>query len=210
MSQKCLRHPEKEAIGRCRYCGRHLCAACVVFNSRDKLFSCTRESDCMAYQEAQPNPIEIRLMEAALKKYHRRLSEVLEELGEAGKVFQETSARINLGAPESELVSRITNDVNKIVRIAGYCAYKLAEEGMALLSLIAIKSSLLKSICEQSGSSVSFHVQDYINKINDLEPMIRQTLDDMAPFSTLESRKIIESVCQRAATRRERKSYEEG
>jgi hypothetical protein len=200
MTQKCYKHAENDAIGTCRYCGRHLCTECIIFNKKGKYYHCKKESDCMAYQESQLDPMEankkIRANEATLEKYVQRLSEVIEELGEIRKMFEESAARMNPRESESELMRQITNEVNRN-RISGFCAYKLAEESMALLSLIAIKVIFLKDTYEQLGSSTRqqklTHLQNYMNEV---EPIIRQTLDDMAPYSTLDSQKIIESMCR--------------
>ena len=205
MTRKCYKHPENEAIGTCRYCGRHLCTECIIFNKKGKYYHCKKEGDCMAYQESQPDPTEankkISANEAILEKYVQRLSEVLQELGEIGKMFEESAAQINPRESETELMRQITNEVNQN-RISGFCAYKLAEEGMALLSLIAIKAFSLKDMYEQSDDLTRqkklTHLQNYVNEV---EPIIRQTLNDMAPYNTLDSKKIVESMHQRFMTK---------
>ena len=49
IKEKCHNHPEKNSIGTCRYCGRYLCAECLVEGKG--YYYCKNEEDCMRCQE---------------------------------------------------------------------------------------------------------------------------------------------------------------
>lgn len=144
--------------------------------------------------------------ESALDRYARRLSEVEEELAELGKFLEEldesANERFDPSASEQETYTQVTEKVYNL-RIPAFCAIKLAEEGLALLNLIAVRIASLRSIYEQSTSSPKLQkLADLKNHVDEVEPILRKTLDDLAPYSTLDARKIIESVCQRITTAR--------
>lgn len=140
----------------------------------------------------------LNVEEAALEKYVRRLSEVQDELSEIGTIFESSIASLDINASQHQLLEQITLAVNKI-RIPGFCAYKLAEEGLVLLNLIAVGSLSLRKVYEQSGNSSQLkklsHLQDLIDTT--IEPLMRQTLEEMTPYSTMDGRKIIESIAAR-------------
>jgi len=75
---------------------------------------------------------------------------VQEELSEMGKSLQASADRVNPNQPQEQLLSQIRNETNK-VRIPGFCAYKLAEEDLALLQLMSVKIILLRQAYENEG-----------------------------------------------------------
>lgn len=75
-----------------------------------------------------------------LEQYTRRLQEVLEEAEEVGKHFDLAAmkAHFQVCSSDEDLRARIAPWVNEI-RVPGFCAYALAEEGLTLLNLIAVR-----------------------------------------------------------------------
>ena len=141
--------------------------------------------------------------ELALGKYIRRLSEVQEELSEIGKILQASADRVNPNQPQEQLLSQITNELNR-VRIPGFCAYKLAEEGLALLRLISVKIMLLRQAYENEGNHAEVERMDQLGEQieNSHEPLMLRTLEEMKPYSTMDAKKIIGSIPLRARNQR--------
>jgi hypothetical protein len=137
------------------------------------------------------------LDDSALDRYFKRLIEVQEELGMLGKIFEESARRMKKGWPEKEIEKRIVEEVNRM-RIPGFCAYHLAEEGMALLNLIAVKITLLRKKYEQSANSTRLEGLTKMQKrAEEAEFLMRQTLEAMEPYSTLDAQKIFESTARK-------------
>lgn len=47
---QCAVHPEREVIGKCKYCGRELCNKCLTY-SDSGYYSCKNGEACLSYQE---------------------------------------------------------------------------------------------------------------------------------------------------------------
>jgi hypothetical protein len=134
------------------------------------------------------------LDESALDRCIKRLIEVQEELGTVGIIFEDSAARMKKGWPEQEIEKRIVEEANRI-RIPGFCAYHLAEEGMALLNLIALRVTLLrKGYTNSKRLQKLTEMQKYVEEV---EPFMRQTLKSMEAYSTLDAHKIVESIARK-------------
>ncbi|MFX0202192.1 MAG: hypothetical protein ACFFCW_39270 [Candidatus Hodarchaeota archaeon] len=134
------------------------------------------------------------LDESALDRCIKRLIEVQRELGRLGIIFEQSAARMEKGWPEQEIEKRIVEEANRI-RIPGFCAYHLADEGMALLNLIALRITLLRKGCANSKRLQKLtEMQEYAEEV---EPFMRQTLKAMEPYNTLDARETIESLARK-------------
>jgi hypothetical protein len=158
-----------------------LCEECLSTNRQGKSY-CTKEDDCLAYQEDQSpagdpiSPIVAYLMdEYSLDVQVKRVSEILEELGE---------------------LRGLREEVEGDQRIPGYCAYKLAEEAAALTGLIAFRVDFMRKEYERSGDSRPLErakeARDFLDQ--EAEPTIREFLGWTKPYSSLEASELLESV----------------
>jgi hypothetical protein len=181
MDLLCNHHPDREAAGTCCYCDRPLCEECLSTNKQGKSF-CRREDDCLAYQEdespaSEPtSPIVAYLTdEYSLDAQVKRVSEILEELGELRELLE---------------------DVEGDQRIPGYCACKLAEEADALASLITFRVDFMRKEHELSGDSQPLQrakeARDFIDR--EAEPTIREALGWAKDYSALEASELLESI----------------
>jgi len=86
--QQCFNHPEIEAKGICRYCGRHLCSECMTPGG-----SCKDASDCMAYKSAEY--IEPRSMLEDSMAIPQEVMEIISDYGETlDMLAEERSGRL--------------------------------------------------------------------------------------------------------------------
>ncbi len=138
---------------------------------------------------------DIKADELALEKYIRRLSEVGEELGKIGRILERSADRVNPNLAEEQLTHQILDELNSI-RIPGFCAYKLAEEGLILLNLISVKIILLRQAYEKAGNRPQIEkmrrLREHIETLH--EPLMHTTLQEMRPYSTMDPKKIMESI----------------
>ena len=67
MAEKCYNHPQYDAMGTCRYCGRLLCSDCLA--KGEGYYYCKNEDDCLTFQEKQSDTSSITVKkEAAVRK----------------------------------------------------------------------------------------------------------------------------------------------
>lgn len=141
-------------------------------------------------------------LEESLDNEARRLTEILNELGRIGKILEESATRVDPEAPEEELLKVITLEINR-TRVPGFCAYNLAEEALSLLKLLSVRIALLERNKEKSRDAKLQRKLDNLKEIiNETEPKVRQTIEQMKPWSGMEGKKIAEAIAARAAARR--------
>ncbi|RLB82444.1 MAG: hypothetical protein DRH17_05930 [Deltaproteobacteria bacterium] len=138
---------------------------------------------------------------SSLDRYLRRLLEVQKELGEIGNFLKESASHIKPQAPEKDFMKQIAEEVNKQM-IPGFRAYYLAQEGMALLKLIAITIAVFKSNTAAENTEQRQNLEVLSKYIDEAELLLRQTLDSMEPYKTLDSNKIVEAIAARMAERK--------
>lgn len=188
MDLRCHHHPGRQAVGTCCYCERPLCEECLTTNRPGKSY-CRREDDCLAYQDelsspGEPtSPVVAYLMdEFSLDAQVRRVSEILEELGELKGLLEDVG-----GDREPDPCDP---------RIPGFCACKLAEEAVALLGLISLRIGFIQKEYEPSGGSGSLEraneVKDFIER--EAEPKIREHLAWAQPYASLDASEILASI----------------
>lgn len=133
-------------------------------------------------------------MEVLLEKEFRRLLEILEDLGHIGTELEKTGEIVNLKASEEVLGQQLVDHIN-VIRIPGYCAYQLTQEAIILLYLLAVKVQSLRPIYKKAGDSKNLKkLDEYEVAVNQAEPEIRRLIENLKPYSTLESKNIVESI----------------
>ncbi len=136
-------------------------------------------------------------METCLEKELKRLLEILEDLGHNAAEFEKNSITVKsiLNLQDPEVKSQQLVDQLNFIRIPGYCAYQLTQEAVILLHLMSVKISSLRPIYKESGDSVKLaKLNQYEAAVNQVDPEIRRSIETLALFSTLDSRKIMDSI----------------
>ncbi len=177
MDHPCHHHADREASGTCCYCDRPLCEECLLTNRLGKSF-CRREDDCLAYQDELSSPaepaspiVDYLIDELSLDAQVKRVSEILEELGELKGLLEDLEGD---GQP-----------LEIDPRIPGFCAHKLTEEAVALSGLISLRVEFIRKEQELSGSSVpperANEVQGFLEQ--EAGPKILEYQDWTKPYS---------------------------
>lgn len=195
MTEKCYHHPERNVVATCRYCGRYLCDECLVHNKKAKYYSCKDTQDCLTCQESQSTGGDAYMQdhEAVLKNLDKdlhRLVEIMERMGEIGAIFEREGAKASPQS-DSDALLYINDSVNK-VRILGFFAYHLAQEGLSLLHVLAVSCAIGKQSC--GGSSERF--DGILKHIDEVEPVLRQAAYDMESYTSMNP---IEALASRFA-----------
>ncbi len=137
-----------------------------------------------------------------LYKSLRRLSEVQEELEAIRKQFEKSYSQTK-STDSEEILKRMVAQADEL-KIPGFRAYHLAQEGMALLSLVSVSTSSLTKFNSSLDVPKRFQKIDSLKKCTrDLEPIFHQTLIDMEPYKALDSNMIIESIASKIAKTKE-------
>ena len=181
MAVRCCHHPDREAAGTCCYCDRALCEECLSTNKEGKCF-CRREEECLDYQDGllssgeAASPIVAYLIdERTLDAQMKRLSDILDELGE---------------------LEGLLEDVEADPMIPGFCACKLAEEADALLSLISLRADFICREPELSGGGAMLDrakdVQGFLAQ--EAAPKIREHLDRAGPYAGRDGSELLASM----------------
>lgn len=182
MTEKCHDHPERNAVATCRYCGRYLCDECLVHNKKAKYYSCKDTQDCLTCQDSQSAGGDVYMQDrkALLKNLDKdlqRLVEIMERMGEIGAIFEREGA-IASPQSDSDALLYINDSVNK-VRIPGFFAYHLAQEGLSLLHVLALSCAIGKESCGDSPE----RFDGILKHIDEVGPVLRQTAYDMEPYT---------------------------
>jgi hypothetical protein len=192
MDRQCHHHPDRQAAGTCCYCDRPLCDECLFTNRQGKSF-CRREDECLAYQDSLSSPgepaspvIECLVDEFTLDAQVRRLSEVLEELGELKRLIEHADRTLPTddGSPKDS--AEPVHPLEADPRIPGFCAYELAEEAAALLGLIAFRIEVIRKEQELSESPLLLEktneVQGFLE--GEAEHRVREYREWVEPFTS--------------------------
>lgn len=160
----------------------------------DKIFKKSKSKNS-AFQEGKqafPNNIPIYLN---LDKHFHRLLEIEEALGEIGSIFEHIATVIDPSEDNAVLMKKIAETANKL-RIPGFFAYHLAQEGFSLLHI-------LSAICAIAKKNKSFkkiaHLDTIVSHIDKVEPTLRQTLNDMEPYKNMDAKEAVEVLAVRFA-----------
>ena len=130
---------------------------------------------------------------SAIDRHMRRLLEIQDELGEMAPIFTDISGQtdrssFDLEDYESDYVSR----VNKL-RVPGFYAYRLAEEGLIIIQLLAVRKTLINENDNKSEREKQYlarldGIEEFVNKA---EEILKLTLDDMKPYRTLRGEDVV-------------------
>jgi hypothetical protein len=128
-----------------------------------------------------------------LDKHFHRLLEIEEALGEIGAIFNRESAKTS-PQNSSDALRYIADSVNKL-RIPGFFAYHLAQEGLSLLHVVAASCATGK----QSGGGSTEKLDRVLKHIDEVEPVLRKALYDMEPYKSMDAKEAIEVIAARIA-----------
>ncbi len=141
-------------------------------------------------------------LEKSLDNEARRLSEILDEIGLIGKILEDSAIRVDPKAPQEELLKSITIEIKR-TRVPGFCAYNLAEEAFSLLKLLSARIALLE---RDKGKSRDANLQRKLDSLKEIinyaEPNVRETVEQMMPWSSMDGKKIAEAIAARAAAKK--------
>lgn len=130
-----------------------------------------------------------------------RLLQIENSLSEIGTIFE--TVGISAIPEDTASMNRfIEESVNKL-RIPGFFAYHLAQEGLSLLHLIAAACAIAR---QSGGRDVSERIDKIVVHIDEVEPMLRKTLYDMEPYKSMSANEAIEDIAKRLAHRNTRES----
>lgn len=130
---------------------------------------------------------------ASLDSHIQRFLEIQEALGEIGTIFESVGDEM---AWETNPSEQICQSFNKL-RIPGFFAYHLAQEGISLLNVIAASVALVKKDIEASEK-----LKAVLSTIEESEPILRQTVYDMEPYKSMDAKEAIQLIAARTAERR--------
>ncbi len=136
--------------------------------------------------------------ESKLDRCVRRLSEIMEELGEVGLFLEKSSAAMaecgRKAKSEEELLEKLKNEIRE-TKVPGFCGVKLLQEASTLIDMIGVRISYLRGL----GPGINTRKLDSIEKFirEKLQPILTVSFKEMAHFGTLDEKKILETILAR-------------
>jgi hypothetical protein len=130
-------------------------------------------------------------------KHVKRLSEIEDAIGEIGLIF-EREGSLRSKPDEKNSLEDIVESIKR-VRFPGFLAYHFAQEGIALLHIIAAICEFQK---ESSQSSDSRKIDAVLNHIDKIEPNLRGTMKEMEPYQSLNLEETLEIMGTRFIERK--------
>jgi len=121
---------------------------------------------------------------SAIERYVGRLNEIHNELEEIGSVFTNSANQMKLDNSQDPLEQTVSSMNN--LRVPGYCAYKLAEEGLILLHLLSVRMATVEN--SEELSEAERHIVEYIDEA---EEKFNLTLESMTPYKTGKTEDVI-------------------
>ena len=136
--------------------------------------------------------------ESKLDRCVRRLSEIMEELGEVGLFLEKSSAAMaeygRKVKSEKELLEELKNEIRK-TKIPGFCGVKLLQEASALIDMIGVRISYLRGLGEGVNTKKIDTIEKFIRE--KLQPILTVSFKEMAHFGTMDEKKILETILAR-------------
>jgi len=136
--------------------------------------------------------------EAKLDRCVRRLSEIMEELGDVGVFLEKSSAAMaehgRKSRSDEELLEKLKNEIRE-TKVPGFCGVKLLQEASALIDMIGVRISYLRGL----GTGINTKKIDSVEKFirEKLQPILAVSFKEMAHFGTLDEKKILETILAR-------------
>jgi hypothetical protein len=128
-----------------------------------------------------------------LEKHLRRLLEIEQTLGEIGDIFSSESGQTISTAKADDPLHKISEMVNRL-RVPGFFAYHLAQEGLVLLNVIAASAAFTKKNVGESSK-----INTIVSHIDEAEEMFRQAIHEMEPYRSMDAKEAIETIVARMA-----------
>lgn len=133
---------------------------------------------------------------AALESSFSRLREVCDECGRIGKFLDEVSESEVPIDPE-KLVAEIES-----CRVPGFIGYKLAVEAVTLLELVSIRVAVIQTEDGRHRNGGRETNLAYMKRfVDEAEPLVRATLESMSIWKSLDGKRMVEKVAEKARTR---------
>jgi len=131
---------------------------------------------------------------SAIERYVGRLSEIHYELEEIGSVFTNSANHIKLDDSQDPL-EQTASSMNNL-RVPGYCAYKLAEEGLILIHLLSVRMGTLENSEElsEAESQYASKLDGIVEYIDEAEEKFNLTLESMTPYKTGKTEDVITGI----------------
>lgn len=137
-----------------------------------------------------------------LDKHFDRLLQIEEMLGEIGAIFEreilKTSPQSN-----SDTLSNINDYVNK-VRIHGFFAYHLAQEGLSLMHILTASCAIVKKY----GAGSTKKSDQVLQHIHEVDVLFHKASYDMEPYKSMNANEAIEVIAARITEKK--KASEKG
>jgi superfamily II RNA helicase len=138
--------------------------------------------------------------EEKLDRCVRRLSEIMEELGEVGLFLEKSSAAMaDYGKKvksEEELLGKLRDEIRE-TKVPGFCGVKLLQEATALIDIIGIRISYLRSLTGGVNTKKIDAIEKFIRE--KLQPILTVSFKEMAHFGTMDEKKILETILARGS-----------
>ena len=136
--------------------------------------------------------------ESKLDRCVRRLSEIMEELGEVGVFLEKSSAAMaeygRKSRSNEELLEKLKNEIRE-TKIPGFCGVKLLQEASALIDMIGVRISYLRGLGEGVNTKKIDTIEKFIRE--KLQPILTVSFKEMAHFGTMDEKKILETILAR-------------
>jgi superfamily II RNA helicase len=138
--------------------------------------------------------------EEKLDRCVRRLSEIMEELGEVGLFLEKSSAAMaEYGKKiksEEKLLEKLRDEIRE-TKIPGFCGVKLLQEATALIDIIGVRISYLRGLGEGVNTRKIDSIEKFIRE--KLQPILTVSFKEMAHFGTMDEKNILETILARGS-----------
>ncbi|HPC74504.1 MAG TPA: hypothetical protein P5551_07255 [Syntrophales bacterium] len=133
--------------------------------------------------------------EEKLDRCVRRLSEIMEELGEVGLYLEKSNAAMaDYGKKiktEEELLEKLREEIRE-TKIPGFCGVKLLQEATALIDVIGVRIFYLRGLAVGVNTKKIEAIERFIRE--KLQPILTVSFKEMAHFGTMDEKKILETI----------------
>ncbi len=136
-----------------------------------------------------------------VRSHFRRLIEIEQALTELAPLFRESGLQL-AGAGNAAARGDALPEYVGRVRIAGFFAYGMAREGIELLRLTAAAAGLEQAVSDTAGparAGAAEEVDQVLRHLEEIGPLLQQTLRDMEPYRELDSAQTLEKIAARLA-----------
>ncbi len=136
-----------------------------------------------------------------VRSHFRRLIEIEQALTELAPLFRESGLQL-AGAGNAAARGDVLAEYVGRVRVAGFFAYGMAREGIELLRLTAAATGLEQSVSDTAGparAGATEEVDQVLRHLEEIGPLLQQTLRDMEPYRELDSAQTLEKIAVRLA-----------